>query len=47
MWYIRTACFIRPANNQNIQFTIIYDVDKHQIVTFEKLNPENFGEISF
>lgn len=33
-----------PANSpklRNIQFTVTYDKEKHQTITFEKLEPEN------
>lgn len=31
------------AKPKYIQFTIIYDQDKQQILAFEKLQPDNFG----
>lgn len=44
MWSIQIAWFIRPwVQPKYIQFTTIYDEEKHQIVTLEKLEPKNCG----
>lgn len=35
-------CLIRSWNSKDVQFTIIYDKEKPQVITFEKLKPTNY-----